>query len=383
MARTGEFILTDIKVQVRRRGSSQIRDILVTGAVADFSPDVKGKNYGAIKDTLDDDPRNGWTTKGADARQPHIGLFALAEPLVLGPDEDLIFEMRQRSTLGDANIGRFRVSVTDQRGPAVNGLDPAPLEQLAAAHREGLLHIDGKLRARLFEQFLADHAPYTQAKTALDRANAQLSEAKASQKVDVMVLGERKEPRETHVLIRGVWDKKGDKLGPDVPAAIAPWSGEKRTRLELAQWIVSPENPLTARVIANQLWQLCFGAGLVRTAEDFGLQGERPTHHELLDWLALELIESGWNVKHLLKKIVMSRTYRQRSEVGETLLARDPENRLLARGRALPPAELDAARCRARLRRPAQSRARRPAREAVSARWRLGGNVHGPLHLPA
>jgi hypothetical protein len=329
---SGEFILTDIKVQVRRRGSAQVRDILVSDAIADYSPTAKAKNYGNIKDTLDDDPRNGWTTKGADATQPHVGLFVLAEPLVLAPDEELIFELRQRSTLGDANIGRFRLSVTDQRGPALQSLDPVPLEQLAAAGAD-LSKLDPKLRKRLFEQFLADHAPYIEAKSSLARAERQLAEAKAAKKAEVMVLAERKEPRESHVLIRGEWDKKGAVVKPDVPAAIAPWQqGGKHTRLELAQWIVSRENPLTARVIANQLWQLCFGAGLVRTAEDFGLQGERPAYPDLLDWLAAELIESGWDVKHLLKVIVTSRTYRQSSDIPEALRLRDPENRLLARG---------------------------------------------------
>jgi hypothetical protein len=329
--KSGEFILTDIKLQVRRRGSAQVRDILVSDAVADYSPAAKAKSYGAIKDTLDDDPRNGWTTKGADATQPHTGLYALAEPLVLAPDEELIFELRQRSTTGDANIGRFRVSVTDQRGPAVHSLEPAPLEQLAAT--PDLAQLEPKVRGRLFEQFLADYAPYTEAKSSLQRAERQLAETKAAKKVEVMVLAERKEPRATHVLVRGEWDKKGAAVTADVPAAIAPWEqGEHRTRLELAQWIVSRDNPLTGRVIANQLWQICFGTGLVRTPEDFGLQGERPLHFELLDWLAAELIESGWDVKHLLKLIVTSRTYRQSSDASEALRARDPDNRLLARG---------------------------------------------------
>jgi hypothetical protein len=329
--RSGEFILTDIKLQVRRRGSAQVRDILVSDAVADYSPAAKAKSYGAIKDTLDDDPRNGWTTKGADATQPHTGLYALAEPLLLAPDEELIFELRQRSTTGDANIGRFRVSVTDQRGPAVHSLEPAPLEQLAAT--PDLAQLEPKVRGRLFEQFLADYAPYTEAKSSLQRAERQLAETKAAKKVEVMVLAERKEPRATHVLVRGEWDKKGAAVTADVPAAIAPWEqGEHRTRLELAQWIVSRDNPLTGRVIANQLWQICFGTGLVRTPEDFGLQGERPLHFELLDWLAAELIESGWDVKHLLKLIVTSRTYRQSSDASEALRARDPDNRLLARG---------------------------------------------------
>jgi hypothetical protein len=333
---TGEFILTDIKVQVRKRGSSQIRDIRVTGAVADtFMKADKGPRvYGDIKGTLDDDPRNGWTTQGAAQTEPHVAVYALATPLVLEADEELIFQMLHRSTLGDMNIGRFRVSVTDQPGPAVNGLGMAPLEELANAKVADLGQVEPVLRDRLFEQFLEDHAPYQKAKASLTRAKAQLKEVKAAAgKLNVMVLSERKEPRETHVLVRGVWDKPGEKVSHGVPAAIAPWpEDEPRNRLGLARWITSPENPLTARVLVNHLWQMCFGAGLVRTPDDFGLQGERPTHPELLDWLAVDFMEHGWDVKRLIKQIVTSEAYRQDSATNEELISRDPPNRLLARG---------------------------------------------------
>ena len=331
---SGEFILTDIKVQVRRRGSSQIRDITVSGAVADASAEQKGaRDYGDIKGVLDDDPRNGWTTKGLDPKKPYSAVFEFEEPLVLDADEELVFEMRQRSTSGDANIGCFRVSVTDQAGEAVRSIEVAPLERLANAKLSDLSQLDAKLCAKLFEQFLADHEPYQIERSSWDRATRQLNEVKKSAgALNVMVLAGRKEPRETHVLIRGVWDKKGEKVGPGVPPAVAPWpENQDKTRAGLARWLVSRENPLTARVIVNHLWQMCFGAGLVRTPDDFGLQGERPTHPELLDWLAVEFMESGWDVKHILKLIVTSATYRQSSSVTPAMLARDPENRLLAR----------------------------------------------------
>ncbi len=337
---SGEFILTDIKVQVRRAGNSQIRDILVANAVADVAAKAKGRparqarEYGDIKGVLDDDPRNGWTTKGEPQTETHTAVFALAAPLTLEADEELIFEMRQRSTNGDANIGKFRLSLTDQRGPAVNSLEPAPLEQLAAAKVDDLGKIKAALRERLFAQFLEDYAPYQVAKASLDRAKAQLKEVQAAAgKLDVMVLAERKEPRETNILVRGVWDKKGDKVTQDVPAAIAPWpEGEPRNRLGLAHWIASTDNPLTARVFVNHVWQMFFGAGLVRTPDDFGLQGERPTHPELLDWLAVDFMEHGWDIKHLVTRIVTSATYRQDSKASAELTARDPQNRLLARG---------------------------------------------------
>jgi|JI6StandDraft_1071083.scaffolds.fasta_scaffold00744_15 hypothetical protein len=323
--KSGEFILTDIKVQVRRRGSSQIRDIAVKSAVADTKVEGKAREYGDVKGTLDDDPRNGWTTKGFPKDQPHTALYGLAEPLVLESDEELIFELRHRSTNGDANIASFRLSATDQPGPAVRELGPTPLEQLAQGKVE---------RERLMAQFLEDHAPYQLAKASLDRANAQLKEiTTAAGKLNVMVLAERKEPRDTHILVRGVWDKKGDKVTQGVPAAIAPWpEGLAKDRLGLAKWITSKDNPLTARVFVNHLWQMFFGAGLVRTPDDFGLQGQRPTHPELLDWLAVDFMEHGWDIKHLITRIITSETYQQDSAASPQLLARDPQNKLLARG---------------------------------------------------
>ena len=327
--KTGEFILTDIKVQVRSKASAQVRDILVSSAVADFSADKKKNgNYGDVKDTLDDDPRNGWTTKGAPKTEPHVAVYGLAEPLVLEPGEELVFEMRQRSTLGDASIAQFRLSATDQAGETVRSVKTSPMDELAKTK------LDAKLRERLFEQFLEDHAPYREAKESLDRAKKQLAEVKkGAGNVNVMVLEEGKKPRDTFVLVRGVWDKHGDKVLQDVPKEIAPWPADApRTRLGLAKWVVSKNNPLTARVTVNHLWQMLFGAGLVRTPEDFGLQGERPTQAEVLDWLAVEFMESGWDIKHMLTLITSSATYQQDSAISADLLARDPENRLLARG---------------------------------------------------
>ncbi|MEI7775643.1 MAG: DUF1553 domain-containing protein [Verrucomicrobiota bacterium] len=191
-----------------------------------------------------------------------------------------------------------------------------------------------KLRERLLKEFLADYAPYQQSKAVLDRASRQLSEAKiATGTLNVMVLAERKEPRPTYVLQRGNWDKHGQEVQPGVPGAIAPWmETEERTRAGLARWITSPRNPLAARVAVNHLWQMLFGQGLVRTTEDFGLQGERPSHPELLDWLAVDLMEHGWDLKHTLEIIATSATYRQSSAAAPSLWTTDPDNRLLARG---------------------------------------------------
>src|SRR5690606_23013007 len=151
----------------------------------------------------------------------------------------------------------------------------------------------------------------------------------------VMVMEELPERRTSYLLERGEYDKPGQKVEPVLPAFLAPAAVAGRyapNRLGLAQWLVSDENPLMARVTVNRFWQHYFGTGLVRTSEDFGSQGEAPSHPELLDWLAVEFRDTGWDVKRLQKMIVLSATYRQVSDMIPVLLERDPANRLLARG---------------------------------------------------
>lgn len=149
----------------------------------------------------------------------------------------------------------------------------------------------------------------------------------------VMVMEERPIVRPTFVLKRGAYDAPGEPVSPAVPSFLPPLpGGAPRNRLGLARWLVDRGNPLTARVAVNRYWQMLFGTGLVKTVEDFGSQGESPAYRDVLDWLAVEFMDSGWDVKHTLKTIVMSAAYRQSSKVSPELLARDPENRLLARG---------------------------------------------------
>jgi hypothetical protein len=149
----------------------------------------------------------------------------------------------------------------------------------------------------------------------------------------VMVMQERPEPRETHLLIRGSYERPGEKVSPGIPAVLPPLPERvPNNRLGFAKWLVDPANPLTARVAVNRFWQMYFGTGLVKTVEDFGSQGEWPSHPELLDWLATEFIRTGWDVKAMQKTIVMSAAYRQSSRVTPELLQKDPDNRLLARG---------------------------------------------------
>jgi hypothetical protein len=160
---------------------------------------------------------------------------------------------------------------------------------------------------------------------------------------EVMVMSEMAKPRQAYVLTRGNYDAHGEAVSPGAPEELlAPWpAGAPRNRLGLARWLTQPNHPLVARVVVNRFWAQLFGTGIVKTLADFGSQGEWPSHPELLDWLAREFVDGGWNVKALFKTLVLSATYRQDSQVSASLAARDPENRLLARGpRFRLPAEI-------------------------------------------
>lgn len=218
----------------------------------------------------------------------------------------------------------------------------APDEVIALATEEPLRAIlarppgmrDESQRAAIRRRFLAAHAPaeYRELRAELDAVRERRQEAEAGI-VTTMVMQEMETPRETFVLRRGVYSERGERVEPGVPACFPPLpEGAPPNRLGLARWIVDPANPRTARVTVNRFWQMLFGTGIVKTAEDFGSQGELPSHPELLDWLGLELVRSGWDVKAILRLIVTSATYRQSARVTPELLERDPENRLLARG---------------------------------------------------
>ncbi|MFN4807087.1 MAG: DUF1553 domain-containing protein, partial [Akkermansiaceae bacterium] len=148
-----------------------------------------------------------------------------------------------------------------------------------------------------------------------------------------LVMEDMKVPRPTHILMRGAFNSPGERVEPGTPEVLGAMASDlPRNRLGLAKWLVDPKNPLTARVIANRFWQQVFGYGLVKTSEDFGTQGDLPSHPEMLDWLAQDFVSNGWNVKRLMKMLVTSSAYRQHSRFTPQLLEIDPDNRLLARG---------------------------------------------------
>ncbi len=188
--------------------------------------------------------------------------------------------------------------------------------------------LQDQVRRAFRSQYAPDWIALTDDRAAKARA---LASAEASLPT-TMISKDLATPRPAHILVRGAYDRYGDAVQPDVPAALPPLPQDApRNRLGLARWLVSPEQPLTARVTVNRMWQQLFGRGLVATPEDFGAQGEFPTHPELLDWLATEFIQSDWDVKGMLRMLVTSATYRQRANVTAEALELDPRNKLLGR----------------------------------------------------
>ncbi len=283
--------------------------------------------------------------------------FQTKQPLrigaVNGPEDRLHWIVSDVRVYGNA-LDAEEIGIVATR-ESVNELATIPAARRTAAQA-------AKLRAC----FLAEHAPVDQREAHADAVALRRRRAKFIEELPtVMVMEEMAQPRETFVLKRGEYDRPGERVTAGAPASLPPWPvGEPRNRLGFARWLTDPAHPLTARVAVNQLWQMLFGFGLVRTTEDFGSQGDPPSHAELLDWLATEFTRTGWDVKALLKTMVMSATYRQSSRVTPALLARDPENRLLARG---PRVRLSAEMIRD---------------QALAVSGLLGGEIGGPSVKP-
>ncbi len=181
----------------------------------------------------------------------------------------------------------------------------------------------------------------TETNAELQKTRAELFAFQDAQK-ELMVMRELPQPKKAYVLTRGEYDKRGEEVGPTTPASLSPFpKGAPKNRLGYAQWLTAPDHPLMARVTVNRLWQSLFGRGLVKTTEDFGSQGERPLYPELLDYLAMKFIQSGWDLKALVKEIVTSQVYRQNSFADAKTMTDDPDNQWLARGpRFRLPAEM-------------------------------------------
>jgi hypothetical protein len=240
---------------------------------------------------------------------------------------------------GGGPEGRFHGLIDDVRVDNV-ALSEPDIKVISTPHRiDEILAVppDQRVAAqarKLGKYFLEERAPEAIRAARQDVEGLRQERDRLLENVPTtMVMEECQSPRDTFVLTRGEYNRPGERVTPGVPACLTAADAHKvKNRLDFAKWLVDPTNPLTARVAANRLWQMFFGTGLVKTVDDFGAQGEWPTHPELLDWLASELIRSGWDFQAIERIIVTSATYRQSSKANSTALQKDPENRLLARG---------------------------------------------------
>ena len=227
------------------------------------------------------------------------------------------------------------------------GLQPPYISLTTEAQEARLGELDGRIdevkaQIQQIEQRVSPTDDDTQKKTSdavlklVQQALKQVQAEKQSFEATIpgaMVMKEKADRRAAHILIRGAYDNPGEQVERDSPAFLPPMKKDGlKTRMDLAEWFVSADYPLTARVAVNQFWQRLFGVGIVKTSEDFGTQGDWPSHPDLLDYLAVSFIESGWDVKALTKQIVMSQTYKQASEATPERFENDPENRLFSRG---------------------------------------------------
>ncbi len=331
-AADGHFVLTGVKLA---RSGQEAPPAGWAGAVADAAGRGEDREIGPAAGALDDDPRKGWTLRESGWEGPARIRLALEEPMGVSAGEALEVTLLFRSNVVGSYAKRARIALTAEKGDAPRTLGPTPREALAEHLEEaGDAPLPDELDARLFRQFLDDDPAWTDA----DRRVRGLEQHVRDQEQGrgarrVTVLRERTEPRTTAVLERGVWNARGAPVGRAVPASIgAPaLATDAPTRLDLARWLTAPDHPLTARVLVNQVWQMLLGRGLVDTPADLGTQCAPPVHEELLDWLAADLVENGWDLRRLVRLIVTSDTYRRTSRSTEAERARDPEGRLLAR----------------------------------------------------
>ncbi len=314
----GNFVLNRVEVSVEGHGTVKLAD-----AAADYAQSQWPVREALSENVSPGRQGSGWAVGGATGKA-HQADFGFAEALSLPQGGTLTLTLTQNFG-GQHTIGRFRLQALT-----------SPTELALPESVRAYLDSPPDRRSEAHGQAFWRHVEWLDPRTRPLLADLEAHQAKRPQapEMEVRILTERStERRRTHRLRRGEFTEPLEEVQPGTLSVLPPvrHRGPGGDRLDLAHWLVSGENPLPPRVLANDIWTQLFGEGLVRTPEDFGVRGDRPTHPELLDWLAVELIESGWSRKSLIRTIVLSQTYRQRSDHRPDLLDRDPKNELLAR----------------------------------------------------
>jgi len=309
----GNFVLSELAV---RTGEGAVE---LHSATADYSQ----KGY-LVAAAIDGKADTGWGVGGAVGKS-HEATFRFVRPIDGAKTRRITITLSQQ--YGKAHtIGRFRVAGIE--GETAESIVPAELKRLLAIGSEKWTN---ESKEQIVDWLVKFDPAASAAVGALERAE---QSGPKPPLMDVRVLTERRTRRETHIFHRGEFLSPKETVEPGTPGilpVVKARNGGAADRLDFARWLVSRENPLTARVIVNQIWMHLFGEGLVRTPTDFGVRGDKPTHPELLDWLASEFMDRGWSRKGLIRTIVNSATYRQRSDARPELNEIDPRNALLAR----------------------------------------------------
>ena len=296
-------------------------------AIADFSQD----GY-PISNAIDGKADTAWAILPQSGKS-HEAVFELATAIELnasGAPPPLLLELVFHSGFPRHQPGRLRLTLTDAARPGLKSKYPSNI--LSAVQRPTTERTKEQVEA-LRDYFRKEVSPEAKKlRSQIEVARRRRDEYERDLP-SAMVMGEMTTPRDTFILARGDYDKRGEMVRPGTPSFLPPIpAGEPTNRLTLARWLVSPANPLTARVIVNRYWQMFFGVGLVKSAENFGSQADWPSHPELLDWLAVEFVRSGWDLRALQRMIVTSATYRQSATAPRASVMEDPENRQLGRG---------------------------------------------------
>ncbi len=337
-AGNGNFVLNEVTARIERSGAPARTLAFVTArATHEQTSHAENNPYKAwtASATIDLDakgPVPGWAIL-PEAGKPHQLLLELTAPADIAPGDTLVVELRQRHGHGSHTLGRFRLSASDRsdavRSPGALPPPPALADLLRVPSKDRNAEQSAKLRT----EFRKSTPALANLRSMLDDSRKALADFEST--LPRCIVTERGEPRTVRVLPRGNWlVETGDIMEPALPVALAAnytKPSRKLNRLDLAEWIVAPENPLTTRTLMNRLWKQFFGIGLSKVLDDLGAQGEPPVNQPLLDWLACEFRDSGWDMRHMVRTIVLSQTYRQASTASRAELARDPENRDLAR----------------------------------------------------
>ena len=340
----GTCALTEFRLEAAPAdGSGKMEEVKLAGATADVNPPEeeleaiyhdktdKKRVTGPIAYALDKSNETAWTTDVGPGRSnvPRKAVFVLEQPLSLAGGAKLKFRLTQNHGGWNSddnqnnNLGRFRFAVTSAADAKADPLPAAVRRAIAVPPGE---RSPGQVAA-IFRYWRTTVPEWKEANDKIEELWQQHPQGTSQ-----FTLAAREDHRETFVLARGDFLQPTRPVEPGTPGFLHPLGAETPTRLNFARWLVDERSPTAARSIVNRVWQAYFGTGLVATSEDFGLQGEAPSHRELLDWLAVQFMEDGWSLKKLHQRIVGSATYQQSSTVTPELLARDPDNRLLARG---------------------------------------------------